>query len=113
MSIKGWTTAESDAFAALINNVERSNMKYAVVFSAYPSDTPKQIEAYLPGNYHFIPNTLTHTPDGRFRVGIEGEDNAGWTLEEYVIPRLNSGMYTVEVCRDRDHVYDRTVGVMN
>jgi hypothetical protein len=88
-------------------------MKYAVVFSSFPTDMPKTVEAYLPGNYALMPRTLTHTPDGKFRVGIEGEDVAGWTLEDYVIPRLASGLYTVELARDAEHVNDRTVGVMN
>lgn len=88
-------------------------MRYAVVFSNYPSDQLKTVERYLPGNYSIIPNTYTTTPDGKFRVGISGEDNAGWTLEDYVIPRLQSGNWTVEVCRDLEHVRDRTVGVMN
>lgn len=88
-------------------------MRYAVVFSNYTSDTLRTVEAYLPDNYRVIPSTLTVTPDNKFRVGIEGTDNAGWTLEDYVIPRLASGMFTVEVCRDLEHVRDRTQGVMN
>lgn len=91
----------------------RSAMKYAVIYANYPSDKPAQVEAYLPANYHLIPSTLTHTPDGKWRVGIEGEDVAGWTLEGYVIPRLASGLYTADVCRDIEHVRDRTTGVMN
>lgn len=42
---------------------------------------------YLPGNYnaHLIrfENTLV--------ISIQGEDNHGWTLDGYVLPRLASG----------------------
>lgn len=44
------------------------------------------IEAYLPGNY-----TAMRADDGS--IVISGEDNAGWTLDGYVIPRLASGLH--------------------
>ncbi len=44
-----------------------------------------RLKAYLPANYE----VAEVTPDG---VIIEGEDFAGWTLDEYVIPRLASGL---------------------
>ena len=43
----------------------------------------KMIQRYLPSNYV----AFTFGND----VIIEGEDYAGWTLEDYVIPRLRSG----------------------
>ena len=48
---------------------------------------PETIARYLPSNYRVVATTL----DGA--VLIEGEDVAGWTLEDYVIPRLGSGLY--------------------
>ena len=87
--------------------------RYAVVFSRYPTDTPQGMRNYLPENYEIIGHTLTHTPDGRWRIGIQGEDVAGWTLDDYVLPRLDSGGYAIEKCRDLDHVRERTQGVMN
>lgn len=56
----------------------------------------KQIARYLPDNY-----TVTRVlPDGS--VLIAGEDHAGWTLEDYVIPRLASGLYwTEEIAHER------------
>jgi hypothetical protein len=44
------------------------------------------IRRYLPSNYQ---------ADGPANgtVLIHGHDNAGWTLDEYVIPRLASGMH--------------------
>ena len=47
--------------------------------------TVEEVAAYLPGNYRVI-----DAADGI--VTIEGEDNLGWTLDGYVIPRLASGM---------------------
>lgn len=43
------------------------------------------IRRYLPSNYTARQHTDTH-------VLIEGHDNAGWTLDGYVIPRLASGL---------------------
>lgn len=50
----------------------------------------EQVQRFLPSNY--IAST---TQDGH--IVIEGEDNAGWTMDGYVIPRLASGLiYAVE-----------------
>lgn len=43
------------------------------------------VRRYLPGNYEAV------ELDGRFVVF--GRDVAGWTLDEYVLPRLQSGLY--------------------
>jgi hypothetical protein len=44
------------------------------------------VARYLPSNYV----VLETTEDG---VLISGQDNAGWTLDGYVLPRLASGLY--------------------
>ena len=46
------------------------------------------IERYMPGNY----TATAIGPD----VLIAGVDVSGWTLEDYVIPRLASGLYFAE-----------------
>lgn len=54
------------------------------------------IGAYLPGNYEVI-GVLDYLGNGeQVEVIIGGQDNAGWTMEDYVIPRLGSGLYRVE-----------------
>lgn len=65
----------------------------------------ERIRAYLPSNY-----SLAHdgrvTEIGQFASGylIVGNDNAGWTLGEYVIPRLASGMiFAKEVAAPTTH----------
>jgi hypothetical protein len=75
-------------------------MRYALV--SLVGTTAVQIAAYLPANYElrgFVP----HDPeadgtDPRY-VGpcvlIEGRDSHGWTLDGYVIPRLQSGMHVI------------------
>ena len=45
----------------------------------------EHVQAYLPANY-----TASRTPAGD--ILITGEDVAGWTLHDYVIPRLASGL---------------------
>jgi hypothetical protein len=80
-------------------------MRYALVTLTWERDNP---EPYMPGNYQVLyvrphPDTppvgITTGPrDGWRQALIAGDDNAGWTLDEYVIPRLASGgMYATEV----------------
>lgn len=51
------------------------------------TNSPDAVAAYLPSNYRVV----RVTDDSR--VVIQGEDNMGWTLHDYVIPRLASGLY--------------------
>lgn len=50
----------------------------------------KTVKAYLPSNYEV---TGVHGAV----VTIEGFDRAGWTLEDYVVPRLASGLIHAEI----------------
>lgn len=47
------------------------------------------IAAYLPSNYEVIAS-------GDGWVDIAGFDNAGWTMDGYVIPRVSSGMFAIK-----------------
>ena len=51
--------------------------------------TARQVEVYLPSNY-IVRRQVTGMLD------ISGRDNAGWTLDGYVIPRLASGLIVAE-----------------
>ena len=54
------------------------------------SDALSVVQEYLPSNYEAVEQ------DGE--IVIFGRDSAGWTLDDYVIPRLASGMiYATEV----------------
>jgi hypothetical protein len=71
--------------------------RYLAVFG-----NPGQVEAYLPGRWR-IDGHVTTNLDGRPMVTtlVSGADYAGWTVEEYLVPRLASGLYTsVEVTPD-------------
>ncbi len=73
-------------------------MLRTAVVSGLVSGTPlaEVVAQYLPANYAVVAEWLTQADDGnhcRHKVIIEGHDNAGWTLDDYVIPRLASGMY--------------------
>lgn len=59
-------------------------MRYAIVKGS--GITLEKIARYMPGNY----KALVCKNDA---VLIRGEDNAGWTLDEYVLPRLASGLW--------------------
>ena len=50
-----------------------------------------EVEALLPNNYRVIGRDV---PNGYILIG--GEDVAGWTLGDYVIPRLGSGLIYCE-----------------
>lgn len=56
-------------------------MKYALI----NTDKVTTVERYLPQNYQA-------TPLGTFTL-VFGEDHLGWTMEDYVLPRLASGLY--------------------
>lgn len=49
--------------------------------------TGETVARYLPANYWVV-------SEGEELVVVEGYDHAGWTLDDYVIPRLLSGNIT-------------------
>lgn len=64
-------------------------MRYAIVQGR--DLTQEALERYLPSNYHVVEEMPT--PNTRTKAYmIAGEDNAGWTMAAYVIPRLASGL---------------------
>jgi hypothetical protein len=60
-------------------------IRTAVIQRSGARPARQTVEAYLPGNY----SVLTETAD---YIYISGTDEAGWTLDGYVIPRLASGL---------------------
>ena len=70
--------------------------RYALVTLTWERDKP---EAYMPANYVVL-HTCEHPerPERWRAAVIGGRDNAGWTLDGYVLPRLASGgMYGREI----------------
>jgi hypothetical protein len=67
-------------------------IRTAVVKGHAPS--LEAIRRYLPSNY-------AADVDGQ-DVKIRGFDNLGWTLDDYVIPRLASGLYRAIECQHPD-----------
>lgn len=69
-------------------------VRYAIVRGL--DVTEERVRAYLPRNYKVIwlgkysPYETAQYQDDV--VVIQGEDSHGWTLDDYVIPRLGSGM---------------------
>ena len=55
-----------------------------------------RIAAYLPLNYAVIPPSLREIGAPTV-VRIAGVDRAGWTADDYVIPRLASGLIACSV----------------
>lgn len=73
--------------------------RYALVSTKGTS--AETIERYLPANYQIIGEVESANPcdDSDYAgcfgpcVVIQGEDNSGWTLDGYVLPRLGSGLH--------------------
>ncbi len=67
-------------------------MRVAIVTGG--ADSIEQVEAYMPENYtvsaHYV-RAINAAKHGDVLI-ITGEDKGGWTLDEYVIPRLASGL---------------------
>lgn len=53
--------------------------------------TADAVSKYLPEAYKVV---SAAEANGRVLCLIEGEDKAGWTLDGYVAPRLQSGLYS-------------------
>lgn len=81
-----YTTRETEAFLTGIEAASTRNVRTAVVTGG--ARNLDQVRAYLPGNYH----ANQYGPS----IVIVGRDYAGWTLDDYVIPRLASGLVWVE-----------------
>ena len=68
--------------------------RYALV--SMERDSSYTIAGYLPANYKIVGELILLEEAASFWPGkysiISGEDNAGWTLDGYVIPRLGSGL---------------------
>ena len=68
--------------------------RYAIRTMSRPTEDVLEVarvmERYMPSNYAAFP-VLDY--DAKPAVLIVGEDNAGWGLDSYVLPRLASGMY--------------------
>ena len=91
--MREYTNREIRAMAAA--NIEREKIKrYALVTSR---TTLEQLPAYMPANYEAIWTGEDAARPGEkapsYLAVIAGHDVAGWTLDDYVIPRLASGLY--------------------
>lgn len=64
-------------------------MRYAIVSNASGRD---EAAAYLPDNYRIVHEIPAIAEGYRPEFVIAGEDAAGWTLDDYVIPRYASGL---------------------
>jgi hypothetical protein len=53
------------------------------------------VARYLPANYTVATSVVV---EGRIGYLVTGEDDHGWTLDGYVIPRLASGLIPAYEC---------------
>jgi hypothetical protein len=59
-------------------------VRYAIVTQ---SKSVEQVKDYLPSNY-----SVVHVDPNGQGILIAGEDDHGWTMDEYVLPRFASGL---------------------
>jgi hypothetical protein len=85
--------AVADAADIVRDELEKAGVltqpKRSAIVEVDRGRTVAQVQHYLPGNFEardFADVTLGDV------ILIEGYDRAGWTLDEYVIPRLASGL---------------------
>lgn len=88
----GTTHGMSALIAAHVEIVSVPDWQRAVISVKTHNDF-KSIPAYLPGNYRVVGSVKDFDPFGTVGLVIEGQDAAGWTLEDYVLPRLASGLH--------------------
>ena len=62
--------------------------RYALIRTKHGED---EVKPYLPANYQVIGTQPVSATEG-INVIIAGTDNAGWTMSDYVLPRLGSGL---------------------
>lgn len=66
-----------------------------------PEEHCRRIDAYLPSNYECRVQPFGSPLDASEPyVEILGHDYAGWTLQGYVIPRLQSGLIATRAVED-------------
>lgn len=65
-------------------------VRYALIQG--PPDSASAIRAYLPENYELVGRTPIRASN-KVQFLLVGRDVAGWTLDDYVLPRLASGLY--------------------
>ena len=70
-------------------------LRFAVISGARRVE---EVAAYLPGNYNVLDSR--DEVAGRLLVLISGSDEAGWTMDDYVKPRLASGLMGCEEIRE-------------
>ena len=67
---------------------ERPPTRYARIDAERHNEiTLEKVQAYIPFNYR-----AHQVTDGTGDIYISGIDNAGWSMDGYVIPRLGSGL---------------------
>jgi hypothetical protein len=66
-----------------------SEFKFALVVA----NTAREVWAYLPDNYAVLSFGILDDERNRSEYLIGGVDVAGWTMDEYVVPRFQSGSY--------------------
>lgn len=70
-----------------------ANLRVARVLNMEPTpEALRRVVAYLPSNYQAEAKGSS--------IVIYGEDRMGWTMDDYVIPRLASGMIVAKEVED-------------
>jgi hypothetical protein len=75
--------------------------RYALRLATDPHETARVMARYMPANYDVLPVVRETAAGPEHGVLIFGQDNHGWTMDDYVLPRLASGLwYSREITPD-------------
>jgi hypothetical protein len=86
---------------------EPTAKRFAIVQNARDA---AQLWNYLPGNYAIIGGDFGEPGKPVYLIG--GNDVAGWTMDDYVIPRLQSGAIFATEITDKVTAALREVGAI-
>lgn len=79
---------------AITDKTEAPDLRVALIEvrggPGFATEELRRVEAYLPRN--FVAYLTASDGQHSQTIRISGYDNAGWTLQDYVIPRLASGL---------------------
>ena len=82
-----WAFARTWITDRVAREAKMTTTRYALASTR--REDGSDVAAYLPGNYRIVGVLAGEFGD---QALIEGEDNAGWTMQDYVLPRLGSGL---------------------
>jgi len=87
---------EREGYKKMASQLGIDNLRFAGITTENAERDRQSIASFLPANYEVVGVLdVSDFPEvyGDSLILIGGIDRAGWTLDDYVLPRLASGLY--------------------